>query len=120
MRTLLTICALFALSAPPVFSQNTGADHAGHGAQMTMGDHAKMMKQHQSHMLQMLGRSDAEYDLRFINMMIQHHEGALAMAENALKNATHAEIKEMSQKIIESQKKEIQQLKSWRKAWYGQ
>ena len=31
-----------------------------------------------------LGESNAEFDLRFINAMIPHHEGAIVMASDAL------------------------------------
>lgn len=65
-----------------------------------------------------LGAADAEFDLRFINAMIPHHEGALVMAEDALKKSTHADIKKQSQEILTSQKKEIEQMKQWRQAWY--
>jgi uncharacterized protein (DUF305 family) len=67
-----------------------------------------------------LGKADKNYDLRFINAMIPHHEGAVKMAKDARQKAQNAEIKTMAQNIIDSQEKEISQLKAWRKAWYGQ
>lgn len=70
-------------------------------------------------MMEKLGKKDNHYDKRFIDLMIPHHEAALMMAEDALKNATHPEIKEMAQKIIDTQQKEIEQLKAWRTQWYG-
>jgi uncharacterized protein (DUF305 family) len=79
----------------------------------------QQMKQMNTKMVQMLGSSDVYYDLRFIDMMIPHHQGAIAMAEDALKDSQHAEIKEMAQKIVDSQQKEIEQLKQWRRQWYG-
>jgi len=33
-------------------------------------------------MLQDLGTADAEFDLRFMNAMIEHHEGAITMAKD--------------------------------------
>jgi uncharacterized protein (DUF305 family) len=30
-----------------------------------------------------LGKTDSEFDLRFINAMIPHHEGALMIAQDA-------------------------------------
>lgn len=114
---MATTISISCLAAP---AQDSPSSHAGHGAQkMSIGDHMKMMEEHNKHMVHMLGPSDAQYDLRFINMMIQHHEGGVGMAEDALKNSTHAEIKQMSQKIIDAQKKEIAELKAWRKQWYG-
>lgn len=78
-------------------------------------------KQKQSMMMsQDLGAADAEFDLRFINAMIPHHEGAITMANDALAKSQQAEIKKLSQNIVASQQKEIDQMKQWRKAWYKQ
>jgi uncharacterized protein (DUF305 family) len=67
-----------------------------------------------------LGAADAEFDLRFINAMIPHHQGAVVMAEDALKKSQRTEIKTLSQNIITSQQAEIKQMEAWRKAWYKQ
>ncbi|MGB3266108.1 MAG: DUF305 domain-containing protein [Microcoleus sp.] len=78
-------------------------------------------EQMQSMMMSMdLGAADDQFDLRFLNAMIPHHEGALVMAEDALKKSKRPEMKKLSQEIITSQKQEIQQMKEWRKAWYKQ
>lgn len=67
-----------------------------------------------------LGAADAEFDLRFMNAMIAHHEGALIMAQDALSKSKRPEIKQLAQEIITSQQKEIDQMKQWRQAWYKQ
>jgi uncharacterized protein (DUF305 family) len=67
-----------------------------------------------------LGAADAQFNLRFINAMIPHHEGAVTMAQDALKKTKRPEIKKLSQEIITSQQKEIDQMKQWKKAWYKQ
>jgi uncharacterized protein (DUF305 family) len=67
-----------------------------------------------------LGAADDQFDLRFINAMIPHHEGAIAMAEQALEKSDRSEIKELAQNIIDSQQAEIDQMLQWRKDWYGQ
>lgn len=67
-----------------------------------------------------LGAADAEFDLRFLNAMIPHHEGALAMAKDVLSKSKRPETKKLAQEIISSQQKEIDQMKQWRKAWYKQ
>ncbi len=61
---------------------------------------------------------DQPFDLRFINAMISHHEGAIAMAQEALASAEHEEIRELAQAIIDAQQAEIDQLQGWRAAWY--
>ncbi|MFQ4138039.1 DUF305 domain-containing protein [Nodosilinea sp. PGN35] len=67
-----------------------------------------------------LGVADDEYDLRFINAMIPHHEGALTMAEEALTKSSRPEIQALAEAIIASQQVEIDQMAQWRQDWYGQ
>jgi uncharacterized protein (DUF305 family) len=71
-------------------------------------------------MHQDLGPADAEFDLRFMNAMIDHHEGAITMAKDALSKSKRPEIKQLSQEIATSQQSEINQMKQWRQAWYKQ
>lgn len=71
-------------------------------------------------MLQDLGSADAEFDLRFMNAMIAHHEGAVVMAQDALSKSQRPEVKQLAQEIISSQQAEIDQMKQWRQEWYNQ
>jgi uncharacterized protein (DUF305 family) len=59
-----------------------------------------------------------EFDLAFIDLMIVHHEGAIAMATIALERAEHPELIELANAIVTSQSAEIAQMKVWRDAWY--
>lgn len=86
---------------------------------MSSGRMSEHMKQCQGMMKEHLGKADAQYDERFIDMMIPHHQGAINMAKDALQKAQHPEIKKLAQNIIDSQQKEIDMLKAWRKEWYG-
>jgi uncharacterized protein (DUF305 family) len=65
-----------------------------------------------------LGSADAKYDLRFINAMIPHHEGALVMAEDLLQKSKRPELQKLAGEIIASQQTEIDQMKEWRQSWY--
>ncbi|GBE93825.1 DUF305 domain-containing protein [Nostoc cycadae] len=77
-------------------------------------------EQMQSMMMNMdLGAADTEFDLRFINAMIPHHESAVVMAKDALQKSQRPEIKNLAQEIIKAQEAEINQMKQWRKAWYN-
>ena len=69
-------------------------------------------------MTQDLGAQDAEFDLRFINAMIPHHEGAVKMAQDASTKSTRPEVKQLSKEIISSQQTEIKQMQEWKQAWY--
>lgn len=77
-------------------------------------------KQHENMMMaEDLGAADAQFDLRFINAMIPHHEGAVTMAKDALNKSKRPEIKQLAQTIITSQQAEVEQMKQWRKSWYN-
>jgi len=58
-------------------------------------------------------------DEHFIEQMIPHHEGAIIMAKLALIKATRPEIKILAGAIIEAQNKEIEDMRSWYKNWFG-
>jgi uncharacterized protein (DUF305 family) len=53
-----------------------------------------------------------DFDLDFANMMIPHHQSAVDMAQDYLPNAKDEKIKGMAEKIIEAQRKEIEQLRT--------
>ncbi len=71
-----------------------------------------------SHAAMDLGPADAHYDLRFIDAMTSHHEGAVVMAKDAIQKAKHPELKALAESILKAQPREITQMKEWRKAWY--
>lgn len=85
-------------------------------------NHMMAMNDEQIAMMRMdvdLGPGDEEFDLRFIDAMIPHHEGALVMAQDALVKSQRAEIQQLSQEIISSQQAEIEQMQQWRDAWFN-
>jgi uncharacterized protein (DUF305 family) len=49
----------------------------------------------------------ADVDATFAEMMIAHHEGAIAMAEAAEERGQHEEVKELAGAIIDAQEREI-------------
>jgi len=58
-------------------------------------------------------------DKHFIEQMIPHHEGAIAMANLALQKAKRPEIKTLATAIIADQTTEIQSMNGWYKDWFG-
>ncbi|MFN6460948.1 MAG: DUF305 domain-containing protein [Nostoc sp. DedVER02] len=85
----------------------------GHTMEMSSDQMKAMM------MSQDLGAADAEFDLRFINAMIPHHEGAVKMGQDALSKSKRPEVKQLAQEIIKAQNTEIKQMQQWRKTWYN-
>jgi uncharacterized protein (DUF305 family) len=68
---------------------------------------------------QMVTKNGEYSDEAFIDAMVPHHQGAIAMAKVALKNAEHEEIKELSRNILASQQAEIEELKAIKKEEFG-
>ncbi len=134
MKTNLVLAACAAttallLNAVPVFAQETAypekcksADMAkmdiSSGGDMQMGemtDYQKEsmdgMKSMNTNMMQGMMKKDA--DVSFICGMIAHHMGAISMSEVELKHGDNAQAKEMAQKVIDAQKKEITEMTKW-------
>ena len=66
-----------------------------------------------------LGQADRTFDLRYINAMIAHHRGAMLLAEQLSKNTSRPEMKTLAQNILADEPKAIDELYTWKKAWYG-
>jgi uncharacterized protein (DUF305 family) len=63
---------------------------------------------------------DGRYsDRAFIDAMVPHHRGAIDMAEVALGNAEHREVKELAEDIVSAQEAEIERLKAIKREEYG-
>ena len=58
-------------------------------------------------------------DKHFIEQMIPHHDGAIAMAKLALQKAKRPEIKTLATAIIAAQTAEIQSMNGWYQEWFG-
>ena len=63
-------------------------------------------------------KAAAPYDLMFIDAMVAHHQGAIAMAQPADSNALHPELKDFARKVIEDQSREIALMTQWRDQWF--
>ena len=60
-----------------------------------------------------------QIDQHFIEMMIPHHETAVVMADLALSRAKHPELKQLAQAIKRDQTREINEMRTWYKQWFG-
>ncbi len=91
-----------------MMGMNTKTDDQGamnHG--MTMDDMVGSLQ----------GKTGDDADKAFITGMIEHHQGAIRMAELVKTKAKHQEIKDMADDIISAQSKEIEQLQNWQIDW---
>ncbi len=103
------------------FGLNNNSHQMGMGM---MGGGSQMMRDedHMEEMMEnMVGglnqKTGEEFDKEFLSEMIVHHQGAIDMANLAIKSATHKEIIDLSKKIIDAQTAEIETMKTWQKDW---
>src|SRR6266540_1361902 len=69
-------------------------------------------------MRQVMG-ANADFDRMFLQMMIPHHAGAISMAQQALAQAEHPEIKTLAQGIVTTQQTQITEMQGYLRDWYG-
>lgn len=62
-------------------------------------------------------KTGAEYDKLLLAHMVMHHQDAVDIAKLSAEHSGRGEIKKLSQEIIESQQKEIEQMKAWQVEW---
>ncbi|WP_396594186.1 DUF305 domain-containing protein [Brevundimonas sp. R86498] len=83
-----------------------GADHAMAGDQAFAASEAEM------HRL-MAAATGATVDEAYIAKMIAHHQGAVAMAEVALRDSRDPEVRRMAGAVIAAQTREIAEMRAW-------
>ncbi len=99
---------------------------AGQGCMManttekTMG-HSMDSMEHQMMTMTgaMAGKTGNELDKAFLQQMIVHHQGAVAMAELLAKDTKRPELQKMAKEIIDVQTKEIDQMDIWLTTWFS-
>jgi uncharacterized protein (DUF305 family) len=63
--------------------------------------------------------SNAPFDQRFFDQMIVHHQGAVMSAQMMIADSARPELRDLAQRIITGQQREIGQMRQWRADWYG-
>lgn len=132
MKTIFSILAIAStLMMAPAIAQNAHGPghqmpqqntpsgpggHHDHGAMnmQSMNPAAKAFaeassKMHKEMSIQFSGNADVD----FARAMIPHHQGAIDMSEIALKHGSDPSVKKLANEIIETQRKEIAQMRAW-------
>lgn len=131
-KNLVSIVAIamlvVGLGAGYAFGANNSRDIGGQSDRMmhrmpdgSMMETKKMGMEEMMHSMnaELEGKTGADFDKAFLAEMIVHHQGAVEMAELALKSAGHQEVKDLAASIIAAQNGEIAQMKSWQSEWFG-
>ncbi len=66
------------------------------------------------------GLSSKEFEVKFMQYMIAHHQGAIDMAKLVPTNTKRPELIKLSQDIISAQTKEIGDQTGWLAGWYNE
>jgi len=53
---------------------------------------------------------DAEFETEWLELMVEHHTGAVEMAETELADGRHAPAQELASEIVDSQRAEIDEM----------
>jgi uncharacterized protein (DUF305 family) len=62
---------------------------------------------------------NAPFDQRFLDQMIAHHQMAVTSAQRMIADSARPELRDLAQRIITGQQREIDQMQAWRQEWYG-
>lgn len=87
--------------------------HAGDSHAAPAGDQAFAASEAAMH-TGMAAASGATVDEAYIAKMIEHHRGAVAMADVALAQSRDPEIRRMAQTVKDAQTREIAEMRAWR------
>jgi uncharacterized protein (DUF305 family) len=99
-----SIMKMFAMNT----SESTKPFSTNHlGSMMSMNDMASSLQ----------GKTGDNFDKTFLSEMTSHHQGAIAMANLALANAKHQEVKDLAKNIVTAQTGEIEQMQMWQAQW---
>lgn len=87
--------------------QVTMNQHDMHGMSMSMGEMSMDLE----------SLSGDAFDKRFLELMIDHHQGAIDMANLVLEKSEKEELINLANEIISAQTKEIDMMRGWMEAW---
>jgi len=98
---------------------SSGGSQEHRGGGMEGMDHGSMDMGSQGMARQRVMENGKYSDRAFIDAMVPHHQGAVEMAEVALDNAEHQEIRDLAEDIVTAQEAEIEELKDIKQRQFG-
>ncbi len=99
------------------FAQKVADPHAMHGDEAAPATGDAAFAEVEARMHQQMGQASGDtIDEAYIAKMIEHHRGAVAMAEVALARSQDPEIRRMAQAVVDAQTSEIAEMQTWKPA----
>ncbi|MCF1593209.1 DUF305 domain-containing protein [Streptomyces muensis] len=95
-------------SMPGMDHGSGGMDHGSDGTDQGSGMPGMMSEQD---MQKLQAAKGTEFDRMFAEMMIEHHEGAITMAEDEQKNGRDAAAKKLAADVVKTQSAEVEKFK---------
>ncbi|MEV0601974.1 DUF305 domain-containing protein [Streptomyces sp. NPDC050315] len=103
---------LTAWDKPESPSSTPGMDHGSGGMEHgSGGTHEMAGMMTGKDMKELKAASGTEFDKKFAQMMIGHHDGAIEMAKDEQKNGKNATAKKLADAVVKGQSTEVEQLK---------
>jgi uncharacterized protein (DUF305 family) len=93
------------------------ADEMAMDDEMGETDHGDMGMMDDAEMEELRELEGDEFDRRFMEAMIVHHQGAIDMAERVLSEGQDDEVAGLAQLVIDAQQGEIEQMQRWLEEW---
>jgi uncharacterized protein (DUF305 family) len=106
MKTIPALCLVLSLSASVVFGQQ--------------GDSPAGEKQNMPMLKQVSSLEGDKFEIRFLQMMIAHHEAGIEMAQLVQDRAQSNELKKLANEMIQKEREDIQKMSAWLKGWHNE
>lgn len=92
----------------------TGDSHSHSDGGSTSGEHDEMPGMAAGDELDALATApDAKFEAQWLAMMIEHHRGAVAMAQDVTENGDSPEVADLAERIRSDQEGEIRRMQGW-------
>jgi len=97
----------------------SGSEHGGHGAEHGDGHgeghgggdgHEGMLTDEQ--LDDLAAATGAEFDTLWLTSMIEHHEGAITMAQKVVADGKDPDVRDLAEQIVQVQQDEIEQMRA--------
>ncbi len=95
-----------------------GGMMGGSSGGMMSGSSGGMMGGSSGSMMGNGSQATTSYDLRFMDDMIMHHEGAIMSARMMISQSAHPALRDLARRIIAGQQAQIDQMRAWIRQWY--